>query len=283
MAFALSWEANELRAGGFLYFDAVLGWNRSFTGTVTKHPVDQGGSITDHYINNNPTFTISIVISGSDISLASAALRDEDDNQPFNTRASPSATQIKSSDSSVLTRFIPNAIGQFLPDSIPEIEMDDFRTNSVEEVQDILIGLQSGEGYNDKTFQFETILQPVTLYETDEILTLVRKLPTSSNSFLVITSINFREDVESGYAIYADITMERVRFANLKKATIPQEVVFAMKSKITSEKSKGRVDSTEVGAEELPKQEDRDGLRTPYGDTVEKQQKQFQLGQPLII
>jgi hypothetical protein len=85
----------------------------------------------------------------------------------------------------------------------------------------------------------------VTLYETNGFLTLVRKLP-ANNSFLVITSINFREDAESGYAVYADITFEQVRFANLKKVQLPPDLVQTpVKKKAASKKSLGKCDSTQ--------------------------------------
>jgi hypothetical protein len=283
MSFALGWEADEIQAGGLLYFDAITSWNRSFTGSVTKHPVDGGSSVTDSYIKNNPIFTMSAVVSGTDLSISTIALQTDTGDIPYNARPAPTEVLVSSDDQSLLMKFVPNVIGQFLPDTLPEVVVDEFRGDTTEEIQDILVNLQSGEGYNQITGQFETIIRPVNLYETNGLLTLIRKLPADNNSYLVITSINFREDTESGFCIYADITFEQIRFANLKKVQIPQDVVTAIKKKTASEQSKGRVDSTEVGEDGLPEQTDRDGLRTPYGDTVEKEQAQFQLGQPLNI
>jgi hypothetical protein len=257
MSFALSWEADEIQAGGFLYFDAITSWNRSFTGQVTKHPVDGGSSVTDSYINNNPVFTMSAVISATDISTTSSLLGDETGNSPYNTTAAPSEVIVGSSDQSLLMKYLPNVLGQFLPDQLPEVIMDDIRGDiftgdTTEQIQDILVNLQSGEGYNQITGQFETLIRPVVLYETDNFLTLVRKLP-ATNSFLVITSINFREDTESGYAIYADITFEQVRFANLKKVQLPPDLVQTpVKKKAASKKSLGKCDSTQKDTSTSP-------------------------------
>ena len=248
--FAISWEADELQAGGFLYLDAVTAWNRSFTGSVTKHPVDGGGNVTDHYINNNPIYTMSAVISSSDISTTSALLADESGNEPYNTVMPPSAVVVGSSDQSLLMRFIPSVVGQYLPDTLPDVIVDDirgdiFEGDTTEKIQDILSNLQSGEGYNQITGQWEAIIRPVNLFETDGFLTLVKKLPANDNSFLVITSINFREDTESGYALYCDITFEQVRFSNLKKVTLPPDLVQApVKKKVATKKSLGKCDST---------------------------------------
>lgn len=248
--FAISWEADELQAGGFLYLDAVTAWNRSFTGQVTKHPVDGGGNVTDHYINNNPIYTMSAIISSSDISTTSALLADSNGNEPYNTVMPPSAVVVGSSDQSLLMRFIPNVVGQYLPDTLPDVIVDDirgdiFEGDTTEKIQDILSNLQSGEGYNQVTGQWEAIIRPVSLFETDGFLTLVKKLPANDNSFLVITSINFREDTESGYALFCDITFEQVRFANLKKVTLPPDLVQApVKKKAATKKSLGKCDST---------------------------------------
>lgn len=250
MSFALSWQPSETQSGGFLYFDAVLNWNRSFTGSVTKHAIDGGGNITDFYISNNPTFTLSAVISAEDISTTSDLLADTDGNEPFNTAMPPKAVVVGSTDQSLLMKYIPNVIGQLLPDTLPDVIMDDFKGDSVfgaslEDIQDILINLQSGEGYNQTTGQFEAVIRPVNLYETDGFLTLVKKLPADNTKALVITSLNFREDQDSGYALYCDMTFELVRFANLKKVAIPPELVQPpVKKKVATKKSLGKCDST---------------------------------------
>jgi hypothetical protein len=273
MSFALGWEADSIQAGGFIYLDAVTNWNRSFTGQVTKHPVDGGSSITDSYVNNNPIFTMSAVISATDISIAPIALANENGDTPSNIRGAPTEVLVKSDDQSLLMKFVPNVIGQFLPDTLPQVIMDGapgeqdqgveagiteglieeqppenntrgIDSDYTENIQDILSNLQSSEGYNQITGQFETIVRPVTLYETNGFLTLVRKLP-ANNSFLVITSINFREDTDSGYAVYADITFEQVRFANLKKVQLPPDLVQTpVKKKAASKESLGKCDST---------------------------------------
>ena len=281
MTFALSWEPDEVLSGGLLYFDAVTTWNRSFTGSVTKHPVDGGGSITDHYVNNNPSFTLSAVISGTDISMTSSALFTEIGDSPSNSRPAPSDVQVTSTDNTLLMKFIPNVIGQFLPDTLPTVVMDGesegqppkeeksyeagitegliveeeevptppntrgYGTETIEGIQETLVAIQSGEGFNIITGRFETRINPVTLYETGiNTLTLLKKLPPEGYA-LVITSVNFREDASSGYALYADITLEQIRFANLKKVALPPDLVQApVKKKVATKKSLGKCDST---------------------------------------
>lgn len=250
MSFALSWEPSESNGGGFLLFDAVTSWNRSFTGAVTKHPIDGGSNITDHYINNNPVFTMSAVISSADISTTSVLLSDENGKEPSNTVKPPTKVQISSTDQSVLMKYVPNVIGQFLPDLEPDVRVDMvrgdiFEGDTTEKIQDTLINLQSGEGVNIINNQWETNIRPVELFETDGFLTLVKKLPADDTKALIITSLNFREDTESGYALYADITFELIRFANLKKVALPPDLVQSpVKKKVATKKSLGKCDST---------------------------------------
>lgn len=274
MSFALSWEPSEINAGGFLYFDAVVNWNRSFSGTVTEHPIDSSGSITDHYISANPTFQMSAVISGSDLSMIPSILVNEIGDSPSNARTPPSEVQVTSTDASTLMKYLPNVIGQFLPDKMPSVVMDgvsnpqdegveagitegdntqppavdetrSLNSTYVEGIQDLLESLVSGEGINQITGQWETLIRPVFLYETDGFLTLIKKLPAADNKSLILTNINFREDTDTGRALFCDMTFRLVRFANIKKISLPPELVQApVKKKVATKKSLSRCDST---------------------------------------
>lgn len=246
MAFALGWSPDELNAGGLLFFDAVTSWSRSYAGQTTKHPVDGSSSITDHFVNNNAQFMMSAVLSGTDISTSTSSLQDANGDIPYNARVAPSEVLVGSEDQSLLMRFVPSVINQFLPDTLPDVILDDFRSDTTEEIQDILVNLQSGEGVNQITGQFETLIRPVILYETNGFQSLVRKIPADDTKYLVLLSVNFREDTESGYATYADLVFEQIRVANLKKVQLPPDLVQPIvKKKVTSKKSLGKCDSTQ--------------------------------------
>jgi len=246
MTFCIGWEADEVQSGGLLFFDAVTSWSRSHTGTVSRHPVDGGGSITDVYINNNSVFSLSAVISGTDLSISTIALQTDTGDIPYNARPAPTEVLVASEDQNLLMRFVPSVVGQFLPDTLPEVVLDDFRGDTTEEIQDILVNLQSGEGLNQITGQFETLIRPIVLYETNGFLTLVKKLPADNTKFLVITSVSFREGPDDGQALYCDVVFEQCRFANLKKVQLPPDLVQTpVKKKVASKKSLGKCDSTQ--------------------------------------
>lgn len=238
MTLALKWGENNQEGGGFIYFNATTLYTQNYRGQVTKHPVDAGGTITDHFIKENPIFTVSAVISGTDISTNTYLIRDLDGNSPFNSEQAPQAVSVNSTDQNVLTKFIPTSIGQFLPDTSPEVVVESARADLLEQIREGLINLLSGTKYNDKTGQFDSNIQLLQLYEFDE--TLLKRIINN----VVMTNITFKEDPNTGYALYCDMTFEQVTFAYLKKTVIPKDVVNSLKKKTSSKENKGKQDST---------------------------------------
>lgn len=255
MSLAIEWGDSSIQDGGFIYCDAVTSYTQNYSGSVTKHPIDSGGMVTDHYIKNNPIFTIGAVITGVDISTGTYLIQDLDGNAPYNSSEAPNAVSVNSTDQSVLKKFIPDSIGQFLSDSTPEVVIDSRRADLIEQIRQALIDLTAGVIFNDKTGQFDPSIQLVRLFEYDN--TLLRKVINN----LVMTKITFKEDANTGYGLYCDITFEQVTFAFLKKTVIPKDVQDSLKKKASPKASKGKQDSTpqDIGAGDSPK--DTDPLR----------------------
>ena len=238
MSLAIGWGDSSDEDGGFIYCDAVQTYTQNYSGSVTKHPIDSGGLVTDHYIKSNPVFTISAVITGVDISTGTYLIQDLDGNAPYNSNEAPTAVSVNSTDLSVLKKFIPDSIGQFLSDSTPEVVVDSRRTDLIEQIRQALIDLTAGVVFNEKSGQFDPSIQLVRLFEYDN--TLLRKVINN----LVMTKITFKEDVNTGYGLYCDITFEQVTFAFLKKTVIPKDVQNSLKKKASTKASKGKQDST---------------------------------------
>jgi hypothetical protein len=276
MSFAIKYGGSDPDEGGLIYMDAVVSYSQNFSGQVTKHPVDGGANITDHFIQNNPVFTMSAVISGVDISTGSYLIQDNDGNFPYNVTTAPTAVSVNSTDSSVLSRFIPDSIGQFLPDSSPDVVVDPARSDLIEQIRDMLKDLISGVKFNDTTGQFDPNIKVVQLYEfTGRLLKRIQ-------NNLVVTNVQFKEDANTGYGLYCDITLEQVSFVYLKKTDIPKDVQDAIASKASGTSDKAKQDSTTTeDPDDMPAENDDDGLRTPYG--VEIDRKRFELGQPLGV
>ncbi len=215
---------------GFIYFDAVTSFEESLTGSVSSHPIDGGGTITDHFTRENPRFTMNAIISGVDISYHGRVVQDEDGNEALNSSASPDAVRINSKSNSLL-KFVPDTIGQFFTPSKPMIVMAAQTPDTIQQVKETL------EGYfiNPSSIQ---------LFEYD-----LGNLKLKPRDNLIMTSISFKEDAESGEGLYCDISFEQVTFTNTQTTQIPLGVSKALVSEEIADKAaatdnKGTQDST---------------------------------------
>lgn len=238
MSLALRWGNDNEEGGGFIYMDSVTAYTQNYSGKVTSHPVDGGANISDHFVKDNNKITISAVITGVDISTGTYLIQDLVGNAPFNSQEAPTAVSVNSTDQSVLKKFIPDSIGQFLSDSTPEVVVDSRRTDLLEQIRQALVDLTSGVLFNEKTGQFDPNIQIVRLFEYDK--TLLRKVINN----LVMTNLIFKEDPNMGYGLYCDMTFEQITFAFLKKTTIPKDITNSLKKKASDKSSKGKQDST---------------------------------------
>lgn len=238
MTLALQWgfydsPTNPPKSQGFIYFDAVSVFTRSYTGSVTKHPIDGGGLITDHFTKENPVITLSAVISAVDISAKQPTIVDYDGNTPTNSKQVVDAVKISGSDNKFY-KLIPATVGQFFKPKNPEIILASQGTDTIEQIKDLFISL------------FEDRVELVKLFEYDN--GNLRKRPIDN---LVLTSFHIKEDANSGDALECDITLEQVSFAVSKKTQVPQSVSSALVSAdlskaAASENPKGKADSTPV-------------------------------------
>lgn len=254
MSFGLRWGEDTEDGGGFIWFDAVMANVESYRGQVTRHPIASGSSVSDHFIKENPVITLSTVITGFDISQNSYLIQDLVGNNPYNVNEAPTAVAVNSTDQSVLSKFIPDSIGQFLSSSTPEVVVDGQRTNTLDNVQQYLTELMSGVVYSEKKQKFVPNIQTVRLFEYNK--TLLKKIINN----LVITNMVFKEDANSGEGLYCDLTLEQVTFVSLKKATVPKDIVNSLKKKSATKASKGKQPS-EVNAVDGKKGPDLDAQR----------------------
>jgi hypothetical protein len=269
MTIALSWGDDNITdlnnaTSGFIYFDAVTAFTQSYTGQVTKHPVDSGGVISDHFIVNNPKFSLSGVITSADISVGVQDIESISGAKPYNVREAPTAVSVNSSNSSMLQKFIPDSVGQFMAPSNPEVVVDSARVNLEENIRDSLTKLiykaTSDDAYVDNKITL------VRLFEFDG--SVLRR----STTRLVVLDVKFKEDANSGDALYCEISFEQVTFVFLQRTVLPKNIIAKLNKKAAPKVDKGIADSTE----ETPTAIDRDKQRANYGDVVSQQE--YKLG-----
>lgn len=284
MSLGIKWgdPQNPNEPSGFIYLDAVTAYSQDYRGQVTKHPVDSGASITDHFIKENPIFNISGIVSGTDLSGIPANITDQEGNRPINAQQQPVSISLNSSASGLL-QYLPDSIGQFLSVSTPSVEVfGNTRTDLTYEiiVKDLLKGILSGIKYNPTKDKVESNIQVVELYEFDK--TNIRDIISE----LVITNFRVREDQDTGDALFLDLTLEQVTFAQLERVELPQEVQDNLKKKVTPRKKKTNAPSTPKDCEAA--QEAGDTTAPETSSSALKQIGEsgnlgnFALGQPLV-
>jgi hypothetical protein len=263
MSFALKYGSNETpdKPSGLIYFDAISAYTQEYRGQVTKHPISDGGVITDHFIAENPVFTLTGIISGVDISTFTNLIRDLENNIPFNVYPATPAVSINSGDSP-LFGLVPDVIGQFFRPIQADIIIDQTRTDLTPQVREMLISLMKGIVYDEQTRRFKSNVEVISLYEYEGIL--LKKIHNN----LVATNIRFREDAATGDAIHFDITLEQVTFVTLRREALPKDVSNALKAKATTEQKKGKQDSS-VGDVEADAEDDN--KKSPKQTSVLKQ------------
>lgn len=242
MTFAIRWGSldDSGEDSNFIYFDAITSSTQSFRGQVTKHPVDNGGNITDHYIRENPIFQFTGIITGTDISSSSFLIKDEQGKGAYNAKQEPFSISVSNGGSNLL-QYLPASISQFFSKQESNILIDTTpRTDLTYEVavRNMIVKLVKGVSYNSQTQKLENRIQLVDLYEFDD--TNLRRITNN----LVITSFSVNETPESGDALMVDITLEQVEFVTLKKEALPENVKKEIEIQAAAEKSKGKQDST---------------------------------------
>lgn len=264
MSLAIKWGDPQKteEPSGFIYLDAVTSYSQDYRGQVTKHPVDSGASISDHFIKENPVYTISGVISGTDLSSVPWMITDQEGNRPLNAQEQPISISLNNNGSGLL-QYLPASVSQFLPVSTPTVEVfGNNRTDLNYEVlvKDLFKGILSGLRYDPKKDRNVSNIQIVDLYEFDGVN--IRDIISD----LVITSFKVREDPTTGDALFLDLVLEQVTFALLEKVEIPQDVQTSLKKKVTPKKKKTNANSTPKDCEAAQASGDTSAPETPAED-----------------
>lgn len=253
MSLALQWGYTDPYrvSEGFIYFDAVTSISKTLNGSVSTNPIDGGGLISDHFTQDNPTIKISAVISGVDISFKGRNVVDRDSNVPDNDSAAPKAVTISSSGSG-LTKFLPDVVGQFFTPNKPSIVLAAQSPDTLQQIQASL----------EQAFQNPTISR---LYYYDR-----GNLLNKFEDNLIITSIDFTEDVDSGDGLYCEISLEKVTFAFSESVEVSKDIHSRLmsqdlKDKAAATENKGTADSTPV---ETPPRKSRAAALYDAGEDV---------------
>ena len=256
MTVAIKRSNNEM-----IFIDAVLQLQRQYSSSVSKNPIENGSSVTDHVTLENPIITVNGVVSDADFNLGRARISYEDglefnlENRDFiNDNPIFNAPIIGGNKVNPLTKFLPQSVTQFIGDVPPSIEYsEDADRNDIETRLSTLV---------------ETTL--LTIYATKEEITLLEFDGNRVNKAYfdcILTNISFNESPDSGMALYPNMTFEQITKVVLKTTTLPANVAAALKPKTASTSNKGK-QSAEDGSKITSSGEDAHRESTEFTSTA---------------
>lgn len=251
MSLAIQWGlAKGSPSQGFIYFDVVTEYSTEYSGSTTNHPISSGSKITDHFVRDNTRLSFSAVISGVDISSGIHTISDKSDgtgNKPTNTRSRELAST-SINQTSAWSDFLPDSIGQFFSPNTPAIVMSaDQRGQTWRVALNKILEL-----FQDGKMQFITLYE----YQSNKIDNIVENL--------VLTSLRFYEDPDTGDALFCSATLEQVTITSTRSVALPREVAEKYKLQAGLLENKNPAVNTQVGVTDNPVTEETPVYKTPW-------------------
>lgn len=228
--------AIQRKNGDLIWLDAVLSYNRNYTSSVSKHPIEDGSSIVDNVTQDNPTFSVSGIITNADFNDSRPQISTEDakffslsKREIYNDQPVPDGENngpVIGKKESRFKKFLPGSVTQFMDGQPPSVDVPDFkRPDWVFEVENILIDIE-------RNHELVTILE----FEGNTIKRDINQC--------YVSTISISETPETGDAFEVTIQLEEVRFVPVLPIQLSGEVLEAYRDRTASKKNKGNVSTT---------------------------------------
>lgn len=203
----------EQSSSDTIVFSSVTSFDEAYSGTVTSHPVEDSTTITDHFVTDNDKFKISGVVSDFDFLNPLNQIAFGVEGYEDNSVANQSLIRFKNGELTNGTGVIPS-------------------NKTQNAIKNRLIQIH-------KLGQFVTVL----MYQTPLDASTPALIASKFNC--IITNISFKEDAESGYAVYPEISLERVKLVrvsteSIAKGKIPS--IQTLKDALQAVVDKGKAD-----------------------------------------
>lgn len=220
---------------GLVYLDATISYGRDYSGKLTEFPIDSGASISDHFISENPSFTVEGYLSAVDITGISSQIN-IGDSVPSNSNSMPSALVVEEK-GAIGENYLPQVLAQFTqqPRSVAvtgSVPGED----SIPRTEDLFIQLMDGSYFNQAENRWRNQMVVCTLYELDGIMLKNARIN------LVMTGYRTVETPEDGEALKVSIDFKQARFATLEKTSAPAKAKNP--KKVAGTQKKAQKDAT---------------------------------------
>lgn len=160
----------------------VTSFDESYTGSVSSHPIESGSTITDHVTSDNDKFKVSGVVSDYDFLNPSKDLALEDTSLSKEGFPDASRSELTAS----FANGLLNTYGYFIPDK----------------------------------YRAEYIKRRLIDIRKNSLLVTILEYPDSGelvqHTDCILTSLSFKEDENTGYAVYPDMSFEKINVVQVK-------------------------------------------------------------------
>lgn len=168
----------EQASSDIITLSCVTSFDESYTGSVSSHPIESGSTITDHVTSDNDKFKVSGVVSDYDFLNPSKDLATKKEGYDDG--------YLRSAVTASFANGLLNTYGAVVPDK-----------QRAEYIKRRLIDIRKN-----------SLL--VTILEYPESGELVQ------HTDCILTSLSFKEDENSGYAVYPDMAFEKINVVQVK-------------------------------------------------------------------
>lgn len=168
----------EQASSDIITLSCVTSFDESYTGSVSSHPIENGSTITDHVTSDNDKFKVSGVVSDYDFLNPSKDLATKKDGYDDG--------YLRSAVTASFANGLLNTYGAVVPDK-----------QRAEYIKRRLIDIRKN-----------SLL--VTILEYPDSGELVQ------HTDCILTSLSFKEDENSGYAVYPDMSFEKINVVQVK-------------------------------------------------------------------
>ena len=242
-----------------LNFDAVTEYSRSTKGSVAKHPVDREGEVNDHFSLQNKEYRIAGIVSHADISVDASLIKDPYGNKPTNENPQPSPVVVEGGNNGLLSKLIPDSIGQFIPSKPPKVLLNPLANSGG--------GLRADwtnfvRGKLEQSMKYPKVIPDVDTKKSREVFFPLiaevyrfdRNGVVTENVVrdLILTSVEEKEDAESNSALFLNLVLEEVRFVSIESEAVnSSKVGEGLGEKVSEPKKLGDTTNTVVKGGEL--------------------------------
>jgi len=249
--------------GQIITLDVVTKQQKGFRSSVTQHPVDGAGTVSDHATNHNPRISMTAYISAADFNSSKPEKLDSLDRNKIGGEivvggSVAQVVEIDGFEESFLQSAIPDIAKQFFEEDKPEIK-----------------GITQRSGYELSEFRNLELLHkfkvPVKMYEFDNYPSnsadgssgtqeIVNTTPAYAGEKMFLTNISVSESPDNGDAYLVNLSFEIVTVTTLQEAEAPLNVAPEIEDESSGKSNEGNQSGFEGKLNEIQealKEEDR--------------------------